>query len=84
MYQVFEGDPTIISEGYAIGGDRTAEEFAGLRKEWNSESCKSFETENDDGSREEYPRTMAISPPKGVDEESWWGACYRGVNYFCS
>lgn len=76
-FQVFKGDPELSAQGFAVEG-LNAETFLEVRKIWEKK-CESYEADGKDASYK-FKQTKTIKAPKGVDKDSWFGACYEGTN----
>ncbi|MGH8877892.1 MAG: hypothetical protein ACRD0P_11195 [Stackebrandtia sp.] len=79
VFQSFDGDPLIRSRGLALDGS-AKDDFADMREEWKSK-CDSFEYDGPDTEDKwAYERQDEIKAPKGVDADSWYGACFDMTN----
>lgn len=70
------GEPSIGTSAIAVDGS-AATAFEDLREIWKSKKCASYEY-TDGGFTIEYERVKELKAPKGVDADSWYGACYDG------
>lgn len=77
-YQVFEGDPGMLGEGFALEGT-VDEQYEKMRKAWISKTCETYEVSTSDGTYK-FNHAKEIKAPKEVDEDAWFGACYNGTN----